>query len=380
MSTQNLKKIKIGDILKLEYGKNLPSQKRTPGDIPVYGSNGIVGTNGNSLVNTKGIIVGRKGSIGKLEWSDEPFWPIDTTYYITESDMVDLKWIYFMLQTLELGKMNRGTGVPGLNRDDVYKLEISLPARSVQKKIASELEIVDNAISITDQTIQKTEELKQGLMQELLTKGIGHTDFKKTEIGSIPENWEVELLDHVAKRGSGHTPNKTFPNYWNGGIKWISLSDTFRLDRVYISQTSKQISQEGIEHSSAVMHPEGVVVLSRDAGIGKSAITTEPMAVSQHFIAWRCGERLNNLFLYYILQHRKPVFEQIASGSTIKTIGLSFFKKIKIPLPPIEEQKKIADLLYTLDQKIELERKAQFTLRNTKSGIMKEIFGRKADI
>jgi type I restriction enzyme S subunit len=90
-------------------------------------------------------------------------------------------------------------------------------------------------------------------------------------------------------------------------------------------------------------------VLSRDAGIGKSAIMRSQMAVSQHFMAWLCGSKLNNHFLYYWLQFAKPQFEQVANGTTIKTIGLQYFKDLEIPLPPMHEQRAIAKALFDID-------------------------------
>ena len=173
--------------------------------------------------------------------------------------------------------------------------------------------------------------------------------YKQTEVGLIPEDWDAPLLDSLAKRGSGHTPDKKHPEYWNGPIQWISLKDSDVLDRVYIEETSASITPAGIANSSAVIHPAGTVVLSRDAGVGKSAITKTPMAVSQHFMAWHCGPRLDNHFLYYWLQASKPEFERIAMGNTIKTIGLPFFRSYRVPQPPAGEQSAIATALSDVD-------------------------------
>lgn len=172
---------------------------------------------------------------------------------------------------------------------------------------------------------------------------------------NLPLGWKMQLLDKLAKRGSGHTPDKSMPHYYDGGIKWVSLADSSSLDFGYISKTKKQISEEGIKNSSAVVHPPGTVILSRDAGVGKSAVLAEPMAVSQHFIAWQCDntKNLNNWFLYYWLQMMKPEFERQAVGSTIKTIGLPYFKKLKIGTPEIYEQQKIAQIISTWDKAIE---------------------------
>lgn len=166
----------------------------------------------------------------------------------------------------------------------------------------------------------------------------------------IPDEWNAVLLDSIAKRGSGHTPDKKHPEYWNGNIKWVSLKDSDRLDSVYIFDTAAKITSAGIANSSATLHPAGTVVLSRDAGVGKSAITADEMAVSQHFMAWQCGPRLNNHFLYYWLQSKKPEFERIAMGSTIKTIGLPYFRQLLFPLPPtLEEQGAVATALKDVD-------------------------------
>lgn len=179
--------------------------------------------------------------------------------------------------------------------------------------------------------------------------GIEKAGFKLTEAGLIPTDWDAVLLDSVAKRGSGHTPDKKHPEYWGGTIKWVSLQDSSQLDNVYIDDTAATITIEGIRNSSAVLHPKGTVVLSRDAGVGKSAITREEMAVSQHFMAWACGPRLNNHYLYYWLQSRKSDFERIANGNTIKTIGLPYFKDLNIPLPGTLEQESIAIALTEVD-------------------------------
>ncbi len=173
--------------------------------------------------------------------------------------------------------------------------------------------------------------------------------FKQSAVGVIPEDWDDSLLDKLAKRGSGHTPNKLHPEYWNGTIEWISLADSPALDQIFIHRTSATVTPGGIAHSSAVVHPAGTVVLSRDAGVGKSAIMGTAMAVSQHFMAWTCGPELDNRYLYYWLQFAKPQFERIANGTTIKTIGLQYFKDLRIPNPPLPEQRAIATVLSDVD-------------------------------
>jgi len=197
--------------------------------------------------------------------------------------------------------------------------------------------------------------------------------YSNIETKKLPKGWKLDFLDTVTIRGTGHTPDKKHPEYYNGSVKWVSLADSDKLDKVYIDSTAIEISDKGIENSSAVLHPAGTVILSRDAGVGKSAILKTPMAVSQHYITWQCKGEIDNHYLYYVLQYLKPEFERIAVGSTIKTIGMPYFRKLKILLPPLAEQKKIGQMLLNYDQVLfQLEKLSNEKLL-LKKGLMQEL-------
>lgn len=171
-----------------------------------------------------------------------------------------------------------------VGKRDTENFEILLPPLLQQRRIAEILGAVDEAVEQTEALIAKQQQIKAGLMHDLFTRGLtsdGHLRppqseapdlYQDSPLGWIPKEWEAELLENVEVRGSGHTPNRHHPEYWNGGVKWISLADSSSLDRIYISDTEHEISELGIANSSATMHPPGIVVLSRDAGVGKSAI------------------------------------------------------------------------------------------------------------
>jgi type I restriction enzyme S subunit len=178
--------------------------------------------------------------------------------------------------------------------------------------------------------------------------------YKDTKVGWIPATWGVKRLDTVSRQETGHTPNQSRPEYWNGGRKWVSLADSDRLDNLYLKDTQKKISDLGIKHSSARLLPKGTVILLRDASVGRVTIISEEMAVSQHFVAWVCNEQLENRFLYYWLLADRRMFQRMAVGTTIVTIGLPFFAKYEIPIPPIREQETIATILATCDKAISL--------------------------
>lgn len=143
------KKYKLGEICELHYGKSLTAEKRIAGDIPVYSSAGITGWHNDALVNSRGVIVGRKGTVGTVYYSPMPFFCIDTAYYILPNDEVyDLKYLYYRLKALHLDKLNEDSAVPGLNRDTAYAQEFMLPPMEEQKRIAGILSALDDKIEL----------------------------------------------------------------------------------------------------------------------------------------------------------------------------------------------------------------------------------------
>jgi type I restriction enzyme S subunit len=255
------------------------------------------------------------------------------------------------------------------------ELLLPIPSSIEQQKIADCLSSVDEIISAEARKLYTLKAHKQWLMQQLFPlEDEAQPRLRFPEFQNA-DPWNEKKLEDIAKRGSGHTPNKAKAEYYNGGIQWVSLADSKRLDCGLISDTEIEISELGIKHSSAVLHPAGSVILSRDAGVGKSGIISVPMAVSQHFIVWTCdNHQLLNWFLYYVLQTKKLLFERAASGSTIKTIGLPFFIEMRINVPLLQEQQKIAACLCSIDYLIASQSHKLDALKTHKKGLMQQLF------
>lgn len=167
-----VKKLKY--VAKMEYGESLAADDRLNGEIPVYGSNGVVGYHSIAITKSPCIIIGRKGSFGKINWSDIPCFPIDTTYYIdVDRCKEDLQFIYFVLLTLNLDSFSKDTGVPGLNRDDAYEKLIFLPPLQEQQQIVEYIEAetkrIDEKIKRTEKEIELLQEYRTALISEVVT-------------------------------------------------------------------------------------------------------------------------------------------------------------------------------------------------------------------
>lgn len=174
-------------------------------------------------------------------------------------------------------------------------------------------------------------------------------------LGEVPAHWDVRKMKWVAKMESGHTPNKKVPEYWeNGNIPWVSLNDTGYLkEHNYISDTAYQVTELGIANSSAHLLPVRAVVFSRDATIGRCAITTRPMAVSQHFIAWICRDSMTPEYLLQVLRSMTQELDSLTTGATLKTIGMPEVRTLVTPVPPFGEQVAVTAFLNRETAKID---------------------------
>lgn len=374
---------------------------KNPGDTPYYGANGLQGYISGWLFDEPLILIAEDGGYFD-EYSTRPVaykiegksWVNNHAHILRPKEGFDFNFVFYSLQHKNIMPFIKGGTRAKLNQKELREIEIYVPElRWQQQKIARILQTIDRAIEQTEALIDKYQQIKAGLMHDLFTRGIGPDGqlrppreqaqhrYQQTPIGWIPKEWCYELLDNLAVRGSGHTPSKSHPEYWNGGIKWLSLADSPNLDQLYISETAFEISDKGIQNSSAVLHSPGVVVLSRDAGIGKSAITTIPMAVSQHFMCWKGGPSMDNHFLYYWLQNNRKVFENIAMGSTILTIGLSYFRRLRIACPKdILEQTAIAERLKSMDMNLFALQSDLKKKQKQKSGLMHDLLTGKVPV
>ncbi|HCU15244.1 type I restriction-modification system, specificity subunit S [Hafnia paralvei ATCC 29927] len=171
---------RMSNIATLHYGKALKKTERIDGPYPVYGSGGITGSHNAYLVEGPGIIVGRKGSIGTIYWEDGKFHPIDTVYYVATKEEIPLSYLYYLMKTLNLPSMNTDAAVPGLNRDNVYRLEVLKPTQSILNKFDNHIATIRNNIQKNNTTIVSLVGLRDTLLPKLLSGEI-----------SLPEAEEV---------------------------------------------------------------------------------------------------------------------------------------------------------------------------------------------
>jgi len=313
--------IEIGEFCSFEYGKPLKSEDRKAGEYPVFGSNGIVGYHNEYLVEAPFLIIGRKGSAGEVVYSELNGFPIDTTFYVKleHENRVKLKYLFYLLKSLDLKNLNVQAGVPGLNRNDAYKLKIPLPPLPVQEEMVAEIEGYERVIAGARQAVESY----------------------RPRIEIQPE-WEWVELGEAAKQYSGGTPSKQNPEFWEGAIPWVSPKD---MKQDFLTGTEDHISEDAVRNSSTKFAGPNTLLVVVRSGILKHslplAITQRKMCFNQDIIAINTNEgKLNVLFLFYYLKTKSQEIlnEGIKPGVTVQSFHSGYFSKIKIPLPDLPTQ------------------------------------------
>ena len=290
-----------------------------------------------------------------------------------QSDKVFNPFLHYAFQHINplLLRKIQGSGQPNLSGQIIKSTEILVPPLPEQKKIAAILSSVDDTIQATQAVIDQTHRVKQGLLQQLLTRGIGHTRFKQTEIGEIPEEWlEGTLGDYLKEIKGGGTPSRKKTTYWEGAIPWGSVKD---LTGAYLDNTEEYITEEGLKNSASNLIPAGTVIIATRMALGKVIRFSCDVAINQDLKALYPIKELSSDFLFYWLLLQASLIETLGAGSTVKGIRLESLRALKLMLPPIDEQKKIVAILTGVDEVLNTEQDKMLQLNKIKKGLMQDL-------
>jgi len=239
----------------------------------------------------------------------------------------------------------------GLTAESINKAELIFPPLPEQKKIASILTSVDEVIENTQKQIDKLQDLKKATMNELLTKGIGHTEFKDSELGRIPDVWESVPLGEIAKVYSGGTPSRNDPSNYDGNIPWVK-SGELNAKRVLV--TEEKISEKALETSSAKWVEAGSVLIAMYGATAGTVALLGLRATINQAISAVCAypNKTCNSFIFYALEFRsRELLDSLQGGAQPNLTG-QIIKELRIALPLIDEQEQIAKVLASIDEKI----------------------------
>lgn len=324
------------------------------------------------------VLMTKDGTIGKLLYVDNlpDKASLNSHLFVMRpiNDSFISKYFYYHLQSEKFKKYidNNKTGstMPAITQAAMEKYKLILPPLEEQEKIASILSTVDEQIDNVEALIKKNKELKKGLMQTLLTKGIGHTKFKKTEIGEIPEEWEVKELDLIGEIITGSTPKTSEKDNYGNEYLWVSPGDLGI--KKYVTNTVKMLSDKGFSKTRKL--PKGAILVTCiGSTIGKMGISKTELSTNQQINSIICNDKVNSEFIYYALNYNFNMYTSFISTQAVPIINKTTFGKFLIQVPNIREQIKIASVLSEVDEKLDEYENRKQKLEELKRGLMQQL-------
>jgi type I restriction enzyme S subunit len=264
---------------------------------------------------------------------------------------------YYRQAEVFLHLARRAVNQANYNRNEISVLKIPLPPYDEQRKIARVLGLAQRAMEEHERLIALTTELKNSLLHQLFTQGFRGELQKQTDIGPVPESWEVVRLGDVAKLQSGGTPARVKPEYWIAGdIPWVKTGE---IDYRVIDTTQEMITHEGLVNSAAKVFPKGTLLMAmygqgvtrgRVGVLGIDAATNQACAA----ITPRDERRVSTRFIYHFLEFHYEDLRQMGHGANQRNLNAALIKGFLLSFPNPDDQARIVEALGILDKKLTL--------------------------
>lgn len=333
----------VGEILQLEYGRPLDeSDRKSNGRYPVYGANGEKDRTDKFYYGKPSIIIGRKGSAGEVNLTEEKFWPLDVTYFVTfDEQRYDLRFIYYLLTTLELTKLAKGVK-PGINRNEVYALVTRVPPLAEQRRIVAILDQAFDGIASVkaqaEQNLQNARALFAGYLHSIFT--------------NRGEGWEDRRLGDMVVRLTNGYVGPTRNIYQESGVPYL-LARHVKKNRLCFDGKTFITDEFNLRNKKSILKTNDVLLV-QSGHIGHSAVVTkEHEGHNCHamiVITAREGTFLGPyLSLFFNSSGMQQKFQEIRSGSTVPHLTCGEIRELMIPVPDLPMQQRILDKSQNLE-------------------------------
>ena len=352
--------VKLEKVAPLQRGYDLLTDNIKEGLYPVVYSNGILRFHNEFKAKAPGVITGRSGTIGKVVYVEEDYWPHNTSLWVTNFYDNNPKFIYYMYINLNLARFSAGSGVPTLNRNDIHAQTIPLPPLDEQEKIAEILSTWDEAINLTINLIENKKRFKKALMQNLLTAKIRFPEFK--------DEWEETILGKICDISTGTSKSR----FIGTGKFYIVDMGSITQDGLLNSTKTTNLSKDFLDCGDLVMPKDDI---GGGKIIGKVAVINKDntYVLSDHIFRIKTTENSN--FLAYLINYdlnNKKIRREV-SGTAQFGLGRRTIENLKIFVPSLNEQQKIAEVLTACDDEINLLNLKLENLKKQKQGLMQKL-------
>lgn len=334
------KDVRLGDILNFRRGHDLPHSAMKPGNIPVAGSNGVIGYHDTATPIKPILTIGRSGNVGKPYFYEEA-WAHNTTLYVDDFKGNDPKFLYYLCQTMPFANFGGGSAVPTLNRNHIHPLETKIPVKvEDQRRIASILSSLDRKIELNNKINADLEEMAQAIFKNWFVDFEPFKDgkFVDSELGMIPEGWKVVTLDDLtSKFGTGLNPRKNFV-LGHGNNYYVTIKNMGN-NRIYLNDRCDKVDDEAlVKINKRSKLQKGDLLFSGIGTIGRVAMVVDDP------VNWNTSESVFNMhpidtvsseFIYLLLLSDKfqQYVQQNAQGGVQQGIRMASLKAFLFAIP-----------------------------------------------
>lgn len=350
------KTYKLSELVEIKYGKD--HKHMVDGDIPVYGSGGIMRYAETHLYDKESILIPRKGTLSNLFYLDKPFWSVDTMFYTKIKNGVHGKYLYYLLKSMDLASMNVGSAVPSLTTEVLNKVEISLPDLPTQRQIAQILSSLDDKIELNLQMNQTLEAMAQAIFKEWFVN-FNFPGFDGELVDGLPKGWKINSIGDLDLYITDLVANGSFSTIKENVstseipdfalfIRNTDLKSGFR-NKIYVNEHSYNFLKKSKLFG-------GELILSNVGDIGSVHLCPKfeiPMTLGNNCIMVRSDVYEKWLYLFFLSDIGQHSLNSAVIGSVQAKLSKTNFKKIEIPLPPEELILEFNSIINQLLDKIE---------------------------
>lgn len=353
------KECQLGDLITFQRGHDLPKTKMRSGEYPVVGSNGIIGYHNEYTTDAPSITIGRSGNVGKPFLYNGKSWSHNTTLYIKEYKNVEPIFIYYYLQTLDLGNYAGGSAVPTLNRNHIHTLNVSVPVEiEEQRQIASILSSLDDKIKLNSTINENLEQQAQAIFKSWFV------DFEPFS-GIMPDDWNTGNIGSFVTIKRGGSP-RPIQNYLSEtGYRWLKISDVTSLNSPFILDIKEHIIESGLKKT--VFLKQGALVLSNSATPGIPKILDVDSCIHDGWLYFP-ESKLSNEYLYLLFKYIRKDLVALGNGSVFTNLKTDILKQYEISLPServLNDFQTVISPLFEAMRNIARENKSFAALRDT---------------
>jgi len=361
------------DICRPKQWATISSAELSETGYPVFGANGYIGFYPNYNHEFETIAVTCRGATcGTVNLIPQKTYITGNSMCLDDvHDSIDKTFLYYSAKYRTFSDVISGSAQPQITGEGLKKVSLPVPPLPEQKKIVSILTSVDEVIENTKKQIDKLQDLKKATMNELLTKGIGHTEFKDSELGRIPMSWDLKRLGQLCSFSGGNGFKEKYQGQTTGDYPFIKVSDMNHLENSkFINFSTNWIDDPVRREERIKLFPKNSIVFAKVGAallLNRRRILIRETAIDNNLMA-ALPTNSDYLFLYYLLQSID--FSDFVQEGAVPSINQEQMDGIIVIAPPLPEQQKIASILTSMDEVIENTQKQIDKLQDLKKSLM----------